>query len=152
MQYGIKHHIDVPARAAGAVIFNDYGNVLLVQELKGSKSGLWHIPSGSVESGEFVELAAIREVEEETGLKVSFSGYLNTYVGCFDDGDLVLRHVWLAKYPEEQKVLPKIVDEIGSAKFFSESEVADLYKSGKLRMYHTKLMLDDAFVFNTKKS
>ncbi|HCG8591919.1 TPA: NUDIX domain-containing protein, partial [Vibrio parahaemolyticus] len=97
MQYGTQHHIEVTAKAAGAVIFNQHDEVLLVQELTGSKKGLWHIPSGSVESTEFPQEAALREIAEETGLEVVLDTYLNTYVGRFDDGDLVLRHVWVTE-------------------------------------------------------
>lgn len=145
MQYGIKHHIDVQAQAAGAVIFNDQQQVLLVQELTGSKKGLWHIPSGTVESSELPQEAAIREIEEETGLKYSLTNYLNTYVGRFDDGELVLRHVWLIKYCGEQVINPKFTKEIGCAKFFDRKEIKQLYQDDKLRMYHTFLMIEDAF-------
>lgn len=145
MQYGIKHHIEVSARAAGAVIFNRSKQVLLVQELVGSKKGLWHIPSGSVEADELPQEAATREIEEETGLKFLLSHYLNTYVGCFDDGELVLRHVWLVQYLGDQTVSPQFTDEIAKAKFFSYQEIQSLCTQNKLRMHHTMLMVNDAF-------
>ncbi|WP_196161117.1 NUDIX domain-containing protein [Reinekea sp. G2M2-21] len=145
MQYNQKHHIDVTARAAGAVIYNDAGELLLVQERQGSKKGLWHIPSGSMESGEFPADTATREIKEETGLTIHLTHYLNTYVGCFDDGDLVLRHVWLEKYPADQPLAPQLTDEIANLRFFSKADIAELYATNQLRMYHTKLMTDDAF-------
>lgn len=67
-----------------------------------NKKGLWHIPSGSVEVKELPQQAAVREVFEETGLQVSLDNYLNTYVGCFDDGDLVLRHVWVTEVKDQK--------------------------------------------------
>ncbi|MDA0390508.1 NUDIX domain-containing protein [Vibrio parahaemolyticus] len=149
MQYGIKHHIEVTAKAAGAVIFNQYGEVLLVQELTGSKKGLWHIPSGSVEFTEFPQEAALREIAEETGLEVALETYLNTYVGRFDDGDLVLRHVWVTEVAN-QVILPKFNHEIGRAKFFSLAEVQELYAQSKLRMHHTFLMINDAYAQREK--
>ena len=149
MQYGIKHHIEVTAKAAGAVIFNQYGEVLLVQELTGSKKGLWHIPSGSVEFTEFPQEAALREIAEETGLEVALETYLNTYVGRFDDGDLVLRHVWVIEVAN-QVILPKFNHEIGRAKFFSLAEVQELYAQSKLRMHHTFLMINDAYAQREK--
>ncbi len=39
MQYGIQHHVEIAAKAAGAVIFNQHRKVLLVQELHGTKRG-----------------------------------------------------------------------------------------------------------------
>ncbi len=145
MQYGSKHHIDVQAQAAGAVIYNNSNQLLLVQELQGSKKGLWHIPSGSVERHELPQQAAIREIEEETGLKCRLDNYLNTYVGCFDDGELVLRHVWLVEYLDNQVISPKFTNEIAKAQFFNKLEIEALYKQNKLRMHHTMLMVEDAF-------
>ncbi|HCE2380000.1 NUDIX domain-containing protein [Vibrio parahaemolyticus] len=144
MQYGIQHHIEVTAKAAGAVIFNQHDEVLLVQELNGSKKGLWHIPSGSVEPTEFPQEAALREIAEETGLEVVLDTYLNTYVGRFDDGDLVLRHVWVSEVAN-QEIKPKFSHEIGRANFFSLAEVQALYAQSKLRMHHTFLMINDAY-------
>jgi 8-oxo-dGTP diphosphatase len=43
---------------------------LLIQRASEPDRGLWSIPGGMVELGEKVEDAAIREAEEETGLKV----------------------------------------------------------------------------------
>ncbi len=149
MQYGIQHHIEVKAQAAGAVIFNQHDEVLLVQELNGTKKGLWHIPSGSVESTELPQDAALREVEEETGLKVGLQQYLNTYVGRFDDGELVLRHAWITEVTD-QVIQPKFSHEIGRAKFFTQAEVQELYVQSKLRMHHTFLMINDAYVQRKK--
>lgn len=144
MQYEQRHHIEVTAQAAGAVIYDQSHRFLLVQEREGSKAGLWHIPSGRLESGEFPEAAAYREVTEETGLSVIFESYLKTYVGQFDDGGLVLRHAWIAPYPELQSLKPQLTDEIQQARFFTIDDIQKLYNSGKLRMYHTWLMLQDA--------
>lgn len=37
---------------AGAVVFNDKGEVLLMQEAKVSCAGTWYLPAGRVEPGE----------------------------------------------------------------------------------------------------
>jgi 8-oxo-dGTP pyrophosphatase MutT (NUDIX family) len=147
MQYGKQHHVDVKARAAGAVIFNVKNEILLVQELHRSKKGLWHIPSGTIETGESPVEAAKREITEEAGLRIELSTYLNTYVGCFDDGELVLRHVWIESFPVDQQLAPQLKDEIGAVRFFSQQEVQEMYQRNGLRMYHTKLMVDDALAF-----
>ena len=145
MQYGKQNHVEVEVQAAGAVIFNKQNQVLLVQEQEGSKKGLWHIPSGTVENTEFPHDAAVREIEEETGLKLSLQKYLNTYVGRFEDGGLVLRHVWLAEHHDDQIVSPKHINEINDAKYFTKTEVESMYSQNMLRMYHTILMIEDAF-------
>ncbi|MBD3204812.1 NUDIX domain-containing protein [Candidatus Bathyarchaeota archaeon] len=52
------------------VLINDGDNFLLIKRAAEPDAGLWSIPGGIVEVGERVEEAAIREAEEETGLKV----------------------------------------------------------------------------------
>jgi len=52
-------------RAAGGVIVRD-GSVLLVHR---PKYGDWSLPKGKLEGDETWEQAAVREVEEETGLR-----------------------------------------------------------------------------------
>ena len=107
------------------------------------------IPSGSVQSTEFPQEAAVREIAEETGLEVALENYLNTYAGRFDDGELVLRHFWVTEV-KDQVILPKFNDEIGRAKFFSLAEVRGLYAQSKLRMHHTFLMINDAYAQREK--
>lgn len=63
-------------KAAGGVVFNEDGELLLIRRL-----GLWDLPKGKLEEGEDQRLAALREVHEECGL--NFIGILkklcNTY-------------------------------------------------------------------------
>lgn len=49
--------------AAGGVVEASDGRVLLI-----FRNGVWDLPKGKMEEGESIEEAAIREVEEETGL------------------------------------------------------------------------------------
>lgn len=51
-----------------AVLINEHGDVLMMQEAKSSCAGQWYLPAGRMEPGEEVAEAAIREVKEETGL------------------------------------------------------------------------------------
>jgi ADP-ribose pyrophosphatase YjhB (NUDIX family) len=58
----------LPVSTVGAAIFNDAGQVLMIQTQKWS--GLWGIPGGKIKQGEPSETALRREVLEETNLKV----------------------------------------------------------------------------------
>lgn len=58
---------------AGGCIFNDKGEVLLQKRADSNK---WGFPGGVIELGETPQMAAIREVKEETGLDVEDGGLL----------------------------------------------------------------------------
>lgn len=60
---------DRPVPAVSALVFRD-GSVLLVKRRNEPSRGLWSPPGGSIEVGETVEQAAIRETLEETGVAV----------------------------------------------------------------------------------
>jgi 8-oxo-dGTP pyrophosphatase MutT (NUDIX family) len=65
----------VEAGVAG-IIFDNKQRVLLI---KRKDNGLWGIPSGHVEPGETVEEAIIREIWEETGLRVKVTRLIGIY-------------------------------------------------------------------------
>lgn len=78
--------------SVSAVIFDRRRRVLLQQR---SDGGQWGLPGGSVEIGESVTDAVVREVREETGLGVT----VRRLVGVYSRPDLqVVRypdgHVW----------------------------------------------------------
>lgn len=51
-------------RSAGGIVLRD-GSMLLISLKGGSR---WQLPKGRIEAGESAEQAAVREVEEETGV------------------------------------------------------------------------------------
>ncbi|XP_011879268.1 PREDICTED: 8-oxo-dGDP phosphatase NUDT18 [Vollenhovia emeryi] len=53
-----------------AVVINDQGEVLMMQEAKASCTGKWYLPAGRVEKNENLVSAVKREVLEETGLVI----------------------------------------------------------------------------------
>lgn len=58
-----------PAVGVAVVLLDDQGRLLLARRSR-SYAGLWCIPCGYVEWDEDVRDAAVREIEEETGLQV----------------------------------------------------------------------------------
>jgi 8-oxo-dGTP diphosphatase len=61
------------------VIIRCQGGVVLVRRKNEPYRGKWVLPGGFVRYGEKVESAAVREVREETGLKVKLGKLLGVY-------------------------------------------------------------------------
>ncbi len=59
----------------GGAVVND-GRLLLVRRLSRRGRGNWQIPGGFVEQNETMEIAVIREVEEEAGVTAAVQGVL----------------------------------------------------------------------------
>jgi ADP-ribose pyrophosphatase YjhB (NUDIX family) len=78
--------------SVAAIIRNTEGHVLLQRR---SDNGLWGLPGGSVEIGESVTTAIVREVREETGLAVEVERLVGVYsdpafqVVRYKDGNVV---------------------------------------------------------------
>ena len=54
----------------GAVVHDARGRLLLVRRGHAPSAGLWSVPGGRVEAGESEVEAVVREMAEETGLRV----------------------------------------------------------------------------------
>ncbi|TKW22248.1 hypothetical protein SEVIR_4G216900v4 [Setaria viridis] len=77
----------------GAFIMNDKREVLVVQEKSGVLRGLgvWKFPTGVVEPGEDINVGAVREVKEETGIDAEFVEVLafrQSHKSFFEKSDL----------------------------------------------------------------
>jgi 8-oxo-dGTP diphosphatase len=59
-----------PMLTADCMVINDRNEILLVQRGNEPFKGCWALPGGFMEMDETLEHAAVRELEEETGLKV----------------------------------------------------------------------------------
>jgi ADP-ribose pyrophosphatase YjhB (NUDIX family) len=67
-----------PKVAACTICRTEAGIVLLKRAIDPQK-GLWVFPGGFVDRGESVADAAVRETQEEVGLRVSLTGILDAY-------------------------------------------------------------------------
>ena len=78
-------------KVAAASIIEREGKVLMVKRAIEPGYGLWSIPGGYVDRGEVVEDAAVREVWEETGLKVETGRFqAHMVVSVHKDGPVTL--------------------------------------------------------------
>ncbi|KAJ1400362.1 NUDIX hydrolase domain [Sesbania bispinosa] len=88
----------IPANAThrvgvGALVVNGKREVLVVQEKSGhfQGTGAWKFPTGVVDQGEDICVAAVREVKEETGVDSEFVEVLafrQSHMSFFDKSDL----------------------------------------------------------------
>jgi ADP-ribose pyrophosphatase YjhB (NUDIX family)/GNAT superfamily N-acetyltransferase len=81
--YRSPDRVRVPA--AGAMVVDDAGRVLLVQRGHEPERGRWTFPGGRLEEGESPAEAAVREVREETGLEIEVHEELWSLVRPVDD-------------------------------------------------------------------
>lgn len=96
--------------AVSAYVKNDKGEVLLVKTHY--RSDTWELPGGQVEIGESLEQALVREVKEETGIKIHPMGITGVY---YNETSEILTIVFKANHiGGEIKVQP---EEIKEAKF-----------------------------------
>jgi mutator protein MutT len=81
----------------GAVLVHE-GRVLLIKRGKEPLRGRWVVPGGTVELGETLEAATVREVQEETGLVVRTVELLTVFDRIERVGETVAWHFVIADY------------------------------------------------------
>jgi 8-oxo-dGTP diphosphatase len=76
----------------GAVVFNPAGEVLLIRRGKEPHYGRWMVPGGTLEWGETLEQAAVREVREETGVEIEIEAFVKI-IEAITEGDSGFHYV-----------------------------------------------------------
>jgi 8-oxo-dGTP pyrophosphatase MutT (NUDIX family)/phosphohistidine phosphatase SixA len=103
--------------AAGAVCWRESGKDLLVAIIHRGRYQDWTFPKGKVDPGETLAEAAVREVKEETGLRVKLGVPLETVSYPLDKSKTKVVHYWAAKVSD--KALSK-------SKFKPDEEVSEV--------------------------
>ncbi|MCY4780170.1 NUDIX domain-containing protein [Sphingobacterium sp. UT-1RO-CII-1] len=115
-------------KAAGGLVKNGDGDYLFIERL-----GKWDLPKGKVENGEKMREAAIREVEEECGLKINYLGpKLTTTYHTYQVGDkLVLKQTnWYEMgVNDAPKLIPQLEEDITKAKWLKKSDFQKVLKN-----------------------
>ncbi|HUU44838.1 MAG TPA: NUDIX hydrolase [Acidobacteriota bacterium] len=114
----IYYHNPVPA--AGGVIFREE-QICLVRRAVPPRVGDWTLPAGFLEYEETSQECAVREIAEETGLRVAVGDLLGVYMG-FDDSR---QHALLIVYwvDELGDVQPVAGDDAAEVGFFAPAEI-----------------------------
>lgn len=94
----------------------------------------WEIPGGSIDKGETISAAAIREVEEETGIKISETRLLPLIKLSLTPGLVTnYEYVFVCKsVKESSKALGLENELIEEIKFFSLEESVSMIDSGEI--------------------
>lgn len=122
-----RKHFDL-ITAAGGVVRNDDDHVLMI-----FRRGKWDLPKGKLDKGESIEDCAIREVEEETGIRhTSLAGPLMTTYHVYDEfGKHILKetHWFNMKSPGTQPLIPQESEQITASEWASEERIDELLKN-----------------------
>ncbi|MBT2687576.1 NUDIX hydrolase [Bacillus sp. ISL-47] len=78
---GVEHKRGRVWLAVSGLVISPDGKWLVVKKRYGGLKGKWSLPAGFVEPGETADEAAVREIEEETGVKCTVKGMIGLRTG-----------------------------------------------------------------------
>lgn len=109
--------------AAGGLVFNRHSECLVMKRRE-----KWDLPKGKLNKGESFELAALREVREETGLDglVITTPLLSTYHAyVVDEEPYLKRTMWFDMYyAGESDPIPQQDEDITEVRWFQKSKLS----------------------------
>lgn len=111
-----------PQIVVGAVVIHD-GSLLMVRRANEPSKGLWTLPGGRVEPGEYLAEAAAREVLEETGVTVDVGELLGVLEVVGEEWHYVI-HDYLATVDGDPSPTP--ADDAQEARWVPLEEVPSL--------------------------
>ena len=116
--------------AAGGLVFNEKNELLMI-----FRRGKWDLPKGKMEKGELSETSAIREVQEETGIK---NVYIHHFTGIthheyFDpylkENVLKETHWFSMQAASTETLIPQTEEDITDIKWVGKTELVKLLKN-----------------------
>ncbi|EJL69033.1 NUDIX hydrolase [Chryseobacterium populi] len=134
--------------AAGGVVNNNKKEILFIKRL-----GKWDLPKGKMEKGESREESAVREIEEETGLKdVELLQFINTTYHIYVErkGDKILKctHWFEMNFNGEDTSKPQIEEGITEVAWKNTSQIEDEVFPGTFK--NIKLIIKEFWNIRTK--
>lgn len=107
--------------AAGGVVRNDKGEILTIYRKKH-----WDLPKGKLEYRESPENAAVREVQEECGIKkIELNNFLmKTYHTYSEKNKFILKKThWYTMTTSDEKLIPQREEDIEKAEWMSKEMI-----------------------------
>ena len=110
--------------AAGGIVTNTEGKILMI-----FRRGKWDLPKGKLDEGETIAECAVREVEEETGLKdIHLGNFLliteHQYLDPWLKTEVIKETHWFTmKITSEQKLVPQTEEDITAIQWVTREEL-----------------------------
>ncbi len=99
--------------------------VLLIKRGTPPRLGQWSLPGGRIEWGEAVDVAALRELKEETGVEAELTSLLDVVDGVFtsrETGETTRHYVMIDYAARWTGGEPVAGDDAADARFFTRDE------------------------------
>jgi len=126
--------------AAGGLVFNPEGKALVIY-----RRGFWDLPKGKLDKGEGKKEAAVREVQEETGLiNVDLQDFICETNHVYKDKKqrrCIKRTYWYKMKTEDKKLTPQAEEDIEEAKWTK----LNMFISKKPKIYKNILEVIHAY-------
>jgi len=121
------HKLYEPIDAAGGVVHDEAGNVLMIY-----RRGKWDLPKGKLDEGEDIASCALREVTEETGLhqlKLGDKICDTWHIYSQNDKNLLKRTAWYhMEGSATEQLVPQAEENILEARWISTGEMAPVLR------------------------
>lgn len=123
--------VQIPA--AGGIVRNEKKEVLFIKRM-----GKWDLPKGKIEQDETVELAAIREVEEECGISgLKITKELPATYHIYRSPYIKKKNNWVFKktswfemsYSGNEDLIPQLEEQIEEVRWFKQKELETVYEN-----------------------
>ena len=139
-------HMFKVIEAAGGLVKNKNNELLFIRRM-----GKWDLPKGKIEKGESLEQAALREVEEETGLKeLILEEFLNNTFHIYTErnGEKILKTTYWFKmtYVGNSQPIPQKEEGISEVSFKNEEMIIN--EVMRMTFENIRLILDDYWNLN----
>ena len=110
--------------AAGGIVANEEGAILFM-----FRRGKWDLPKGKLDEGETLEQCAVREIEEETGLRnVELGSLIGTTIHHYTEHGKNIEketHWYSMEARGNQQLVPQTEEDISELKWVAKRELGE---------------------------